>query len=232
MKNLRESLERLRDQAGPTPGGFDRLRRRDTKRRMVRRTATIAFSFLIFVAGAFGAVVALRDREVVAHVGAGSSLDPTPSTEACAPDVERTWKHLMVPWLTSVLTDVGAPEGLSLSDAEIVDTGSALEILPESYIGRMSVYVHAGVPDPEHDPTSSMHVLRAGLDFTLYFREGDTTQSYVAEGGGVWVSLYAYSSSDGPVSWTEPDAIPSWFNAIFAALHDSPIPMCAVQDGA
>src|SRR5687768_11550199 len=72
-----------------------------------------------------------------------------PSPTACAPDDEEAWTETIVPWISSVLLEVGAPEGWRLTEADIHDTRSALSLTPPRYPDRMDVYVHAGVPDLE-----------------------------------------------------------------------------------
>ncbi len=118
--------------------------------------------------------------------------------------------------LALLLRQVGAPEGWDLTDKEIVDTGSALQIVPEEYEGRAVVYVHAGAPDPEHDPTPTMSFVRSLAGFSLYRQRNRRVNAWVAKGTSLWIATYVepYSSTNGAVAPEVVDATDAWFESL------------------
>jgi hypothetical protein len=184
-----------------------------------RRVAAALLAFAVAVAAIVFVSRALGPSRTGGPVGHG--------TEPCKPNVQSNWEQLFVPWLSSLLTTVGAPEGWPVSATDIIDTQSALEIRPEQYRGRLTVYVHGGVPDPEHDPAAHMSRLTENPAYVLFHSRSATTESFVAKGAGIWLSLYAYSDNEKPVRWNGGQRqVERWFEAMFAQMTNHPVPTC------
>lgn len=155
---------------------------------------------------------------VLADVSAGPA-------GVCEPDDAGTWRTKMVPWLTSVLVNVGSPSGQPLSEEDINDTGSALQIGGDRR--EVVLYAYASVPDLEHDPRPSM--VRAGSigDYALYTSVHATVRQYAAMSPDTWLSLSAYASTPGAATrWAAETDVQAWLQAVIARLAVRPIPTC------
>lgn len=158
---------------------------------------------------------------------ATTSAEPVSTPVACAPDDQEAWQQTIVPWLSSVLTSAGAPEGWDVSPADIHDTQSALRIsLPEYEERGLDVYVHAGVPDMEHDPRPSMDSYGPLHGYDVYYAQNNqaTLQQYLAASPRLWIMLYVYT--DEPGRAVSENEYKSWFERVIASLEGNPPPVC------
>jgi hypothetical protein len=169
---------------------------------------------------------------------ASGGVDSSPSREAspvrtvekrtltCASSGDAfTWETTK-PWLQSMLCRVGVPEDGTVAARQLHDTGTALDVTRASYAGRLSVFINAGPPDPEHDPRP--HLERTDQDgpYALYVGRSESTYVFHAESPSLWVSLYAYSNSKTPIIWRPRNAVVTWFGKFVEHMAKSPPPVC------
>ena len=94
--------------------------------------------------------------------------------------------------LRELLKRIGGLKGSLLSDGEILDTGSALEIRSPDLAGRARVYVHASAPDPEHDPRRFMLPGGAVAHFALYESDRPRLLELGAFSREAWLEVYLW----------------------------------------
>jgi hypothetical protein len=128
-------------------------------------------------------------------------------------------------WLRGLLVDVGVPEVPRLEDEEIGDTGTALQVLPAEYSGRLNVYVIAQrPPDPEFSPASKEVIGHMG-ESTLYYEEGRPWRGFTAHSDEWQLSLLAYPGPGQTVAWgPNTEAVRDWFSEALSAARQDPPP--------
>lgn len=180
------------------------------------------------------AALLLAGCERGASEGAGSSplrtVSPVHTLEkpavTCASSGDAfTWATTK-PWLEAILRRVGVPGQGTVPARRLHDTGTALQVSRSSYGRRLSVFINAGPPDPEHNPTP--HLERSGRDgpFTLYVGGSETAYVFHAQSEELWVSLYAYSNTETPVTWQPRNAVVTWFGKFAKRTAKAPRPVC------
>jgi hypothetical protein len=125
-------------------------------------------------------------------------------------------------WLRRLLLEIGVPEAPRLREEEIIDTGTALQVLPAEYSGDLHVYVIAQrPPDPEFSPASRDAIGHIG-ESTLYFKDGRPWRSFTAHSDEWQLSLLAYPGPGQTVTWSpNTEAVRDWFSeALSRARHD------------
>ena len=131
----------------------------------------------------------------------------------------------MVPWLRSILVGVGSPDWQPLSEEDVRDTGSALQIGDAG--GPVTLYVHGGVPDLEHDPRPSMVKLRASGDYDLYTSGAGTVRQFSAFGPTTWLTLSMYAEDAAVASrWESNTDVRGWLERLIAETVANPILKC------
>ncbi|MEO8292977.1 MAG: hypothetical protein ABI635_07525 [Actinomycetota bacterium] len=181
--------------------------------------------------------LASGEPRIVLNLPGGASspaLRPTTSERApsgeqlgqpCEPDVAGTWGTRVAPWLTSVLVNVVSPDGQPLSEADIHDTGSALQI--GGARSEVVLYAYASVPDLEHDPRPSM--VRTGSIgyYDLYAGGNGKVRQYGAFGPGTWLSLSAYATTPATATrWAAKTDVHAWLKAVIGQIAADPLPSC------
>ena len=147
-------------------------------------------------------------------------------TVTCASSGDAfTWATTK-PWLESMLRRVGVPGQGSVPARQLHDTGTALQVRRAAYAGRLSVFINAGPPDAEHNPLP--HLERSGRDgpYTLYVGGSETAYVFHAQSPELWVSLYAYSNTETPVTWQPRNAVVTWFGKFAKRTAKAPPPVC------
>jgi Tol biopolymer transport system component len=160
-------------------------------------------------------------------------VDGATSTHASAdcvrPDTADDWERYVVPWTTSLLVEVGTPDGRPLTRSQIIDMGSALELRPaESSAGAM--YVHAGPRDPQHRPYPGRREPIGRFEgVPIYAEEHARVRVFQALGPDLWLTLYIYPDRNQgrpPLHLSEA-ALRDWFvNALTRAQKDPLPPPC------
>jgi hypothetical protein len=153
------------------------------------------------------------------------AASPQDTSQSCDPDLGYVWRTKMAPWLSSVLVRVGSPDGQPLSEVDIDDTGSALEITHAR--AEVTLYVHAGVPDLEHDPRRNMLKVGSSGGYDLYASGRGKVRQFGAFAATTWVTLGAYAESSAVASrWESQTDVRSWLVRMIAEIATNPVPTC------
>ena len=165
--------------------------------------------------------ISLRSDGRASPVGGPSQAIP----ESCDPDLGYVWHTKMAPWLTSILVTVGSPDGQSLAVEDMSDTGSALRITDVH--DDVILYVHASVPDLEHDPRPSMVKFGSSGDYELYTSGEGLVRQFGAFAPSTWLTLGAYADTSAAASMWESDTdVRGWLERVIAEMTTNPIPTC------
>ncbi len=186
-----------------------------------RRVGTIVLALLIAAAGLAFAVSRLGGH------GDQTIGDEGTTAQPCEPNDGTTWRTKVAPWLTSILASVGAPDGQPLSEGDINDTHTALQIDAADGQADVVLYIFASVPDLDHDPRPSM--LRTGSidEYALYASGDGKVRQYAAISSELWLSLSAYASTPRTAAtWERETDVHGWFQAMLARFAVDPIPSC------
>jgi hypothetical protein len=153
------------------------------------------------------------------------AASPQDTSQSCDPDLGYVWRTKMAPWLTSVLERVGSPDGRPLGEGDIDDTGSALEITRPR--DEVALYVHAGVPDLEHDPRPSMVKIGSSGAYDLYASGRGKVRRFGAFASTTWLTLGAYAETSAIASrWESDTDVRSWLDRMIAEIATTPVPTC------
>jgi hypothetical protein len=147
-------------------------------------------------------------------------------TVTCSSSGDAFTRETSRPWLRAMLHRVGVPEDGTVAARQLRDTGTALQVGRASYAGRLTEFINAGPPDPEHDPRP--HLKRSGQEgpYMLYVGGSETTYVFHAQSPGLWLSLYAYSNAEMPIAWRPRDAVMTWFRMFVKRAAKEPSPVC------
>ena len=125
------------------------------------------------------------------------------------------WDDRIRPWLERLVARVGAPEGHAVTRAELVDTGSALQITLSEYEDRFTgVYVTADdEADTENANTLGMTPIFEENDFLVFRKTLEHSDVVIAQDQkSSWsISLGAYADEQ-PVEWNQDDAPTRWMS--------------------
>lgn len=130
-------------------------------------------------------------------------------------------------WLEDVIVDLGGPGGYDVTDEEVKDTGTALEIDVPAYGHDPTIYATMLTPGDDPNITSSPPEVELGKrgGYTLYLQNGNPWESYKAVGEDWQLSLIAYPGVDSDqVAW--PDATRDWLTRAVDLAQESP-PQCS-----
>lgn len=154
-----------------------------------------------------------------------ATSSPQDTAQSCDPDLGGVWRTKMVPWLRSILVGAGSPNGLPLSEEDVRDTGSALQIGEAG--GQVTLYVHGGVPDLEHDPRPNMERIGESGDYDIYASAEGKVRQFGAFGRTTWLTVSAYAETAAAASRCESDTdVRGWLERMIAATAANPIPTC------
>jgi hypothetical protein len=148
------------------------------------------------------------------------------SASACAEITEQTRFRdtALGQWLSTVLTDVGAPGGHRLDRTALVEEHFAYTLDVPAYRGRFEVNVFAEEPDPENVDLTFLPVLAKSEGFTLRgtFTGEEGFQQFVIIGDGVWLSVHVIPSPD----QIETPVMVEWFERVADRARTEPAPLC------
>ncbi len=180
----------------------------------------------IFVMNADGSgVIQVTSGPGSAAFPSWGTASPQDNPQPCDPDLGYVWRTKMAPWLTSVLVRVGSPGGPPLNRADIDDTGSALRITDAR--DEVTLYVHAGVPDLEHDPRPNMVKLGSSGDYELYASGQGKVRRFGAFAPTTWLTLGAYAETPAVTSrWESDTDVRSWLDRMIGEIAINPVPSC------
>ncbi len=165
------------------------------------------------------------NEDVLADAQAEVATLAVPTSQSCDPDLRYVWHTKMVPWLTSVLVEVGSTDGNPLGQSDIDDTGSALQITDAH--DEVTLYVHASVPDPEHDPRPNMVKLGSSGDYDLYASGQGKVRRFGAFAPTTWLTLGAYAETPAVTSrWESDTDVRSWLDRMIGEIAINPVPSC------
>lgn len=140
-----------------------------------------------------------------------------------------SWEEQIRPWLTRIVTSIGAPEGHPVSPGQLRDTGTGLQIMLDEFQGRFTaVYVTAdSQQDAENANTEGMTPISREGDFLIFRKRLDHSDVLIAQGQSTsWtISLGAYSD-DRSLRWKEDQAPTRWMSQAVDEAEQSPFPSC------
>ncbi len=224
----------LRELARPPSSEVDldqiRLRASRLRRRRRLQLSAVAVTCGVLLLVAF---VLISDQRMDVRQNPPAAGEPAPADRVTDSGIQGDtrpckWGGHFRPYLTSLLVEIGGPEGATIRNSMLVDTGTGLRLdAPQYERGLLDVFVTADKFDLESDNTQGMDVVGREQSFILFRSTSPESDVVIAASDelGWTLSLGAYPRAYS-LRWAAENAPVHWMRDAVDYMETHSLPTC------
>ncbi len=207
-----------------------RLRASRLRRRRRLRLSAVAVTCGVFLVVAS---VLISDQRMDVRQNPPAAGEPAPADRATDSGIQGDtrpckWGGHLRPYLATLLVEVGGPEGATIRNSMLVNTGTGLKLgAPQYEQGLLEVFVTADKVDLENDNTQGMDVVGREQSFILFRSTSPGSDVVIAASDALgWtISLGAYPRGYS-LRWAAENAPVRWMRDAVDYMETHSLPTC------